>query len=262
MHVQNWCNSGVLLLCVFFFTASAPPTPASAPRPEGKLPEGSVGRLFGDKNFIILLIVNTLIFCSCNGFGIWLGMLIAPFAYGPVTASWCGATMVCTGGLMGNLVGWWLSGSNSHLTAIRLVCLGATLYQAFGYFVLSTETWSVYTFFFLCGALTPMGPGVGGYTAGIAGPLAPLAETIMNLVACYSMFFSLFAFTAILSPIQVTSSEHAILTYGSLAFGAFLFSLLMSEPPQKPAANDSEQEPMVANSGASFTKVNETMSTS
>lgn len=97
-----------------------------------------MGALFSNKNFVLALITFTLVFCANNGTGVWLGMLIAPFGYGAVEASFLGIFYVTTAATSCFIVNSFLDGSQKYLFAVRLVCFGAFAYQMYGYLVLSS----------------------------------------------------------------------------------------------------------------------------
>lgn len=164
-------NSLVFILSLFVFTDSAPPTPPCAPPKKPAAEAGHGG--FVNKNFIMLTITFTLIFCANNGFGIWLGMLIAPFGYGPVEASFLGMTMVISASISCYFVGGSLGESKKYLLFLRLVCIGAVLYQLFGFFVLSSSQWTVWIFFLGAGVLAnPIGPIANGFVAEMSYPMS------------------------------------------------------------------------------------------
>lgn len=159
-------------------------------------------------------------------------MLIAPYGYNAVAASFLGMLYVTTAGISCYIVSHSIKQGTS-LYAIRLVCLGAFGYQIFGYLAMSNALWTVLLFFFLAGVLsTPIGPSCNHYAA--ESTQADYAPGAMGLIAGYVFFVALLVFTAILSPITIEASQNAMLTWSLIGVAALIVSLLMTADSGQP----------------------------
>ena len=111
----------VLLLSIIFFKEKPPTPPSAAESEDTDKVCVNVGRIFKDKNAMILVLCFGFIFGTVNTYGTVIGILTAPLGFTDSDSSYFGAVFIIGGIIGSGVMGGFVEATKKYKTALWII---------------------------------------------------------------------------------------------------------------------------------------------